>query len=416
MRQTRTPPPLSPHRRLGPRPLPFHLLSQATTLLSSRGALPSLRNGSLVLKPHLAPLAESLRQSLGDVDPEIFDKAVETEAFRRMDGFVRGIAAYRHHPYHRALSEMPAVWQQGTTRLLDYSQPGCDGPPVLMIPSLINRAYILDLTQRRSLMRYLGEKGFRAYLLDWDAPGEAEKNFSLDDYIAGRLCEALDAVLALTGTKPMLAGYCMGGLLALGLGLLRQDDVKGLALLATPWDFHQPDDLQGRMVFSLQEWLEDVIKLDGTLPLDILQILFTTIDPKGADKKFRHFAELPQKGAKARDFVALEDWLNDGVPLAGPVARECLFDWYGQDSTAKGQWLLAGKPVRPQDFIKPSLAMVPMKDRIVPPASAMALAQALPQVTIRPLAAGHIGMMTSGRAKTDVYGPFVRWLRRCTRD
>lgn len=333
-----------------------------------------------------------------------------------MDGFVRGIAAYRHHPYHRALSEMPAVWQQGTTRLLDYSQPGCDGPPVLMIPSLINRAYILDLTQRRSLMRYLGEKGLRAFLLDWDAPGEEEKNFSLDDYIAGRLSEALNAVLALTGQKPMLAGYCMGGLLALGLGLLRQDDVRGLALLATPWDFHKPDDLQGRMVLSMQEWLEDVIKLDGTLPLDVLQILFTTIDPKGADKKFRFFADLPQKSAKARDFVALEDWLNDGVPLAGPVARECLFGWYGADSAAKGQWLLAGKPVRPQDFIKPSLAMVPMKDRIVPPASAMALAEALPQVTIRPLAAGHIGMMTSGRAKTDVYGPFVRWLKRYTRD
>ena len=383
-------------------------------LLSSRGALPSLRNGSFAWKPHLRPAADSLRQNLDAVDPQAFDQAVEAEAFSRMDGFVRGIEAYRHHPYRRVLADVPAVWSDGSSRLLDYSQPGADGVPVLVIPSLINRAYILDLTARRSLMRYLGEKGLRPYLLDWDAPGEAEKSFTLDDYIAGRLSAALDVVLKLAG-KPVLAGYCMGGLLALGLGLLRQDDVAGLALLATPWDFHQPDDTQGRMVASLRSWLVDVIKIDGTLPVDLLQILFTTIDPAGADKKFRAFARLPQKGARARDFVALEDWLNDGVALAGPVARECLFGWYGDNTAARGRWVLSGRVVSPADFIKPSLAMIPMKDRIVPPTSALVLARALPHALIRPLAAGHIGMMTGSRAKTDVYGPLVRWLNRVGR-
>jgi len=418
MSRTRSLPPrrpLLPPQRLGPRPLPFHLMSQASMLLSSRGALSSLRNGSLVWRPQLRQAAENLRQNLDAVDPQAFEKAVEAEAFRRMDGFVRGIEAYRHHPYRRSLSDVPAVWTAGTTRLLDYSQPGCDGPPVLVIPSLINRAYILDLSARRSLMRYLAEKGFRAYLLDWDAPGEQEKSFSLDDYIGGRMTAALDEVIRLAG-KPVVVGYCMGGLLALGLGLLRQDDVRGLGLLATPWDFHQPDATQGGMIASLRPWLEDVIKMDGTLPVDLLQVLFSTIDPRGADKKFRSFGGLVQKSAKARDFVALEDWLNDGVALAGPVARECLFGWYAQNSAARGEWLLAGRAVSPADFIKPSLAMIPMKDRIVPPASAMALAQALPNVLIRPLAAGHIGMMTGGRAKTDIYGYLVRWLKRVTRN
>jgi len=406
---------IMPHRQ-GPRPLPYHLVSQATTLLSSRGALPSLKNGSLVLKPHLQAPAEHLRQSLEAVDPKAFDQAVEAEVYRRMDGFLRGIEAYRHHPYRRSLSDMPVVWSEGTTRLVDYSLLDSDGAPVLVIPSLINRAYILDLSAKRSLMRYLAEKGLRPFLVDWDAPAEIEKSFTLEDYIAGRLSRVLDEVIRLTGQKPAIAGYCMGGLLALGLGVLRQDDVRGLALLATPWDFHQPDDSQGRMVMTMKDWLEDVIKLDGTLPLDILQILFSTIDPRGADKKFRAFSRLPQKRAKARDFVALEDWLNDGVPLAGPVARDCLFGWYGANQPAKGEWILAGHKVSPQDFIKPSLAMIPMKDRIVPPASAMALAQALPHVLIRPLAAGHIGMMTAGRAKTDIYGPLVRWLKRVTRN
>lgn len=404
--------PIARHR-LGPRPLPFHLLSQASTLLSSRGVLPSLRSGSFAWKPHLAATAEGLRQNLGDIDPTEFDQAVEAEAFHRMDRFLTGIEAYRNHPYRRVLPDVPVVWRQGTTRLLDYSLPGATGGAVLVVPSLINRAYILDLTARRSLMRYLGQKGMRPFLVDWDAPGEEEKSFTLTDYIAGRLGGALDAVLERAG-PPALVGYCMGGLLALGLGLLRQDDVRGLALLATPWDFHQPTDAQGRMVQSLQQMLEDAIAFQGELSVDLLQVLFTSIDPRGADKKFRAFASMTQKSAKARDFVALEDWLNDGVALAGPVARECLFGWYGDDEAVRGRWQLAGRPVEPKDFTKPSLAMIPIKDRIVPPASALALAQSLAKCRIRPVAAGHIGMMTGSRAKTDIYGYLLRWLKRVT--
>src|SRR5690349_18265489 len=59
-----------------------------------------------------------------------------------------GIAAYRRHPYFRDLPDPPAVWSEGETRLLDY---GGSGPPVLFVPSLINRAYVLDLMRNRSM-------------------------------------------------------------------------------------------------------------------------------------------------------------------------------------------------------------------------------------------------------------------------
>lgn len=407
-----TPPDLPlPPLRLGPRPLPLHLAAQATMLLGSALALPNWKNGSLVWRPHLQPKAADLASQLGDLENPSFKAALEAEARRRVDAFVRGIQAYRRHPYHRALPPVPVIWQEGTTRLLDYSQPGADGPVTLVIPSLINRAYILDLTAKRSFMRYLGDKGARAFLVDWGAPGAAEKGFSLDDYIRGRLGRCLDFVLATAG-RPALVGYCMGGLLGLGLGLLRQDDVSGLALLATPWDFHSPDDLQARQVKAMRRPLQDAIDSQGELPVDLLQSLFTTIDPGGIERKFRAFSRMTAKSAKARDFVALEDWLNDGVPLVGKVAQECLFGWYVDNDTAKGRWALGGDPVRPQSFIKPSLALIPAKDRIVPPASAMALAQALPKARIRVIEAGHIGMMTAGRAKTEVYGPLLRWLRR----
>ena len=36
-------------------------------------------------------------------------------------------------------------------------------------------------------------------------------------------------------------------------------------------------------------------------------------------RKFLKFAKMDMKGAQAEAFVALEDWINDGVPLAAAL-------------------------------------------------------------------------------------------------
>lgn len=357
----------------------------------------------------MAPTAAALRRQLDDVDAEAFDRALIAEGIRRADDFLRGIEAYRQHPYRRALPPVPVVWREGTTELLDYSEAGSSGPPVIVIPSLINRAYILDLSAKRSFMRHLGAKGFKAYLVDWGAPGPGEAGFGLDDYVAGRLRRLLDVVVDRDG-PPALIGYCMGGLLALALGVICQSQVSGLALLATPWDFHAPTIDHARRVDALRAPLANAIDLFGGLPVDLLQTLFASIDPPAIERKFRAFGKLPVKGAKARDFVAVEDWLNDGVPLVGKLARECLFDWYVDNRPARGEWRIGEASLSPSSFGKPALALIPSRDRIVPPSSALALANALPKGETHVFATGHIGMVAGEGAKTNVYRSITKWL------
>ena len=106
--------------RQGPRPLPLHLANAITTWASSRAALPLLRSGSLPLRPEFAEPARELQKNLVDVAPEGIDAALDRELRARAGAFLAGIERYRHHPYHRALPEPPTLWQEGTTRLLDY--------------------------------------------------------------------------------------------------------------------------------------------------------------------------------------------------------------------------------------------------------------------------------------------------------
>ncbi len=400
-----------PGPRLGPRPLPMHLMAASLAWTSSRAALPLLRTGSLPWRPEVSGGAAELQASLAKADPEAFARAVDRALVRRMDALVQGILAYRRHGYRRELADPPVLWQQGTTRLLDYGD-AVGGAPVLVVPSLINRAYILDLAADCSLMRWLAGKGFRPILVDWGRPGPAERGFTLTDYIAGRLEAALDAVLAETGQAPLLVGYCMGGLLALALAQRRRAGLSGLALLATPWDFHADASGQGALAAAAVPALSPLLETLGELPVDLIQALFAGLDPQLVARKFAAFSRLDPESPKAAAFVALEDWLNDGVPLAGPVARECLSGWYGENTPAAGRWRVAGRPVDPARLDLPSLCLIPSRDRIVPPASAAALADAIPGAERVDPQSGHIGMVVGARARALAWQPLCDWLER----
>ena len=396
--------------RLGPRPLALHLANSNLAWLSSSIAWPLWKNGALPWKAELANRAENLRQSASAASADAFGQALERELRRRSDLFLRGIERYRHHSYRRAMPEMPPLWEEGTTRLLDYAPGG--GAPVLVVPSLINKGYILDLAPGNSLLRYLAGQGLRPLLLDWNAPGEIEKKFGLTDYIAGRIERAAEVAAKTTGCKLAVLGYCMGGLLALALAQRRPDLVSSLALLATPWAFHVERAREARALGALAGPFAASFAATREVPVDVLQALFTALDPLLATRKFMRFAEIEDEQALAsRDFVALEDWLNDGVPLALPAALECLGQWYGADAPGRGEWRVAGRAVLPAEVGQRSLVILPAQDRIVPPKSAAALGDALPNAEVLRPTLGHIGMVVAHDAPRAVWGPLGKWLR-----
>ncbi len=388
-----------PMTRRGPRPLLLHLTLAASRALIS---LPSLgcTGASSTSRQDWPRWIEAASRAATD---PAFAHALVSAASGPDQALIAGIAAYRRHSYQRDLAEPPVIWAEGETRLLDY---GGNGPIVLFVPSLVNRAYILDLAEQASFMRYLAAHGAHPLLLDWGWPGPIERQFTLTDYIAGRLDRALMAIEA----PIILAGFCMGGLLALASAQRNPVRISGLALLATPWDFHA-DNPEGasRLAASLP-LMEPMLQASETLPIDALQTLFAMLDPFGVSEKYRSFADLDPASARAQRFVALEDWLNDGVPLAAPVARETLSQWYGANAPMRGQWRVAGLPVDPGQIPCPALIVAPSRDRLVPPAAAKPLASLIDRATLIEPQAGHIGMVAGMHAQTALWQPFLNWL------
>ena len=191
----------------------------------------------------------------------------------------------------------------------------------------------------------------------------------------------------------------------------RPDLISGLALLAAPWDFHAPDPERALQAARTLPLLEPALTFSRALSVDLLQSLFALLDPWGVADKYRGFARLDPASDRATAFVALEDWLNDGIPLAADVARSCLGEWYGENAPARGNWRIAGLAVEPAAIAKPTFVAVPGRDRIVPPESARPLADLIPNAVLHEPAAGHIGMAAGARAEAALWRPLLRWLR-----
>lgn len=406
-------PPDYPIRGLSPRPFALHLALAMAALTSSKAGLASLSDGSPMSSAgigRLLPnLPESLAAELAQADRVAIGRALDRAIVAASARFADGIRAYRAHPYRRASETAAAIWSEGGTKLLDH---GGDGVPALFVPSLINRGWVLDLQPGHGMLSWLAGHGVHPYRIEWGAPGEAERGFDVGDYVTRRLEPALREAVRRSGQPVVLAGYCMGGLLALAAALRRPDAVRGLALLAMPWDFHADAPQRAEAMASLYLSARPMATLLGELPVDLVQGFFAMPDPIVALRKFQRFGALDPQSDEARAFVALEDWLNDGVPVAVPVADDALLGWYGANTPCGGQWKPAGETVDPSRLAMPALVVVPGTDRLVPPASAAAILPHIAHAERLDPPLGHIGMVVGRHAEQALWRPLADWIAR----
>lgn len=379
-----------------------------SALTTAAAAAPLAANGGITWHDDLQEEAAALKRDLDGIDASLFASAVWEKVSTSVGAMLNGIRAYQTHPARRADSRGEVTWQSGSAELVDF---GGAGRPLLMVPSLVNRSHVLDLDEDASLARWLAEQGHvRPFLLDWGEPGEAEKEFGLGDYITGPLKGALDHVSAVAGSPVPVLGYCMGGDLVLAAAQIWPDEVAALALLATPWDLHAQMSAQARMFADAMPLWRPVLDAYGVMPVDLLQSFFASLDPGLAQRKFAKFSQMDMDSAEARRFVLLEDWLNDGPPLSARVAMEAIGGWFGRNDLAKGHWLVDGRAIDPRQVRCRAFVAVPSSDRIVPPPSARALAELLPDAEIIEPQSGHIGMVVGSRARTGLWEPLNDWL------
>ena len=307
------------------------------------------------------------------------------------------------------------VWQRDTARLWRYrsDQRTC-APPVLIIHSLISKAYILDLLPGNSMVGFLIGEGFDVYLLDWDRAYPADAENTLETYVEDYIPNAIAAACAESDASELtLAGYCLGGLLAL---LMAASDpgspVRNLVALTTPCDFSE-------MGFLSQIFVEgrldpaDVVDSTGIVPARVLDQGFQSMKPTDAVVQQVNVFQNLWNDQWLTGYIAMNKWMRDQAPLPGAVFRQIVERLVRDNSLAEGKVALGKREVSLDDIRCPFFNVYCNRDEIVPPRSAAPLTGLVgsEDVTELCLDSGHVGLV-AGRQAAKVARPQIAdWIR-----
>jgi polyhydroxyalkanoate synthase len=303
----------------------------------------------------------------------------------------------------------------GSARLYHFRSAATPAPrddrlPFLLIPSLINRWYVLDLRPGASLAEALVAAGHDVWCLDWGTP-EDEDRYLGWEHVLARLGRAVRRVLRETGAPRLgMLGYCMGGTLTTIYAAQHADQLAALVTLAAPIDFARGGQL--RCMVS-PDWFDaDAVADAGNVAPAQMQAGFVALRPTtdlGKTMSLPHLATDP----KAREaFLALDAWASDNIPFPAEAYRRYIRELYQGNQLVAGSHRVAGNPVSLSAITCPTLVITATRDQICPPPAATALLDHIASTDKRVLdvPGGHVGAVVGGRAAREMYPALAAWL------
>ncbi len=282
--------------------------------------------------------------------------------------------------------------------------------PLVMVPSLINRHYVLDLLPGKSLVEWLVARGHDVLCLDWGTPADEDRYRDFDD-VDRAVGRALAVACRLSGRpRAHLLGYCLGGTLAVMHAARSAERVATLTLLAAPVSFAEAG-LLGAWTRTKSFDVDALVDACGNVPWQLMQGAFLLLRPTLALSKAVGVIDRFWDDAFLDGFFALETWGNDNVAMPGAFYRRYIDELYRGDALVAGRFLLRGRALRLADVRCPTLAVTFEHDNIVPAASAacvLDLIGAADKKRIH-LPGGHVGAVVSRKACQALWPELTAW-------
>ncbi len=315
----------------------------------------------------------------------------------------QGLSLYNNSLIDAYSSAKDLVSEIGSTKLFHF---GGKGVPILLIPSHINKSFILDFSESQSFISKLKRYGLNPYLIDWSAPLEEEKKFGFEEYFNYRLKPVIDLVKVIEGRKLIISGYCMGGLFAIAAAHLLPDFIEGVITLATPWNFHTPNFLGYPMSKFYAASFKYLWMQLPYIPKQLIQLIFYFQSHQEINAKY---IELGKGNFDLNKFAYIENWASDGIDMSTPLFLECMEKFILLNQSYLNTWEVNGELIIPDLLAQKSFCAVAMKDKITPISSTIPLGMALRNCTLKSVDSGHLGMIIS--EKHSIAPTIAEWVK-----
>lgn len=307
------------------------------------------------------------------------------------------------------------VYEEDRIKLLRYRNDKItQKTPMIFVFALVNRPYIVDLKEGKSVIRHFIDAGFDVYLIDWGYPTYADRHFTLDDHINGYLQNCVDYVCERTGSEQVnMIGYCMGGTIAAMYTALHQELVRNLILMTAGIDFSPKEGLINLWGSPEHFDVDKFIDAFGNMPARFMQSAFLMLKPvQNLLEKPINFVENMHDEKFVDDFFAMEGWLNDNVDVPGEVYRQFIKYLYQQNRLVKGTMPIGKHTVNLKDITCPILNLMARNDDLVPCGMSAPFNDLVSSTDRKAITfpAGHIGLAVGSRAQKELWPQVTQWL------
>ena len=284
--------------------------------------------------------------------------------------------------------------------------------PLLIVYALVNRPYMADLQEGRSMVQGLLDAGIDVYLVDWGYPDEGDRYIALEDYINGYLDNCVDKIREAHGIdKINILGICQGGTFSLCYTSLHQEKIKNIITTVTPVDFHTKNDLLSKMVRHVD--VDLLVDTEGNILGDDMNSTYLSLKPfQLMGQKYVDLVNILDDTEKMRNFMRMERWIFDSPDQVGETFREFTKQFYQENGLVKGTVKIGDDTVNLENITIPVMNIYAKEDHLVPPDSSKALGGCVSSKDYTELEfpGGHIGIYVSGKAQHMIPPAVGKWL------
>lgn len=235
-----------------------------------------------------------------------------------------------------AVTPGSVIYENELLQLIQYTPTTknvCEIPIVLM-PSWINKYYVLDLQAKNSFVKFLVDKGITVFVTSWRNPSPGMGHLTFDDYVRQGALKAIEVAKEISPVKKVnVLGYCMGGtLLSIALSILstnkKNNPVNTATFLGSMIDFSDIGPIGAVINGALMKKLErGELTKDGIFYGHDMERAFNLI--RANDLVWRYVVNNYLKGLKPTPFDVLF-WTNDNTNLPSEMyiyyMREMIYE------------------------------------------------------------------------------------------
>ncbi len=317
-------------------------------------------------------------------NPELLRRTIEAGASNLYQGLVNWI-----EDWERAIAGRPpvgsenfrpgkdvavtageVVYRNRLIELIQYAATTSEthAEPILIVPAWIMKYYILDLSPRNSLVKYLVDRGHTVFMISWRNPGADDRDLGMEDYLQLGVLEAVRAVRAIVpGRRINAVGYCLGGtLLSIAASFLAhhgESPFNSATFFAAQVDFTDAGELTLFVDDSQISYLEDVMWEQGYLDSKQMAGAFQLL--RSSDLIWSRLVREYLMGQR-EPMSDLMAWNADSTRMPYRMHSQYLRRLFLDNDLVEGRYQVLGRAIALSDIHVPVFAVSTETDHVAP--------------------------------------------------